>query len=211
MKKYLVLLLFALGCSAEESLPSTSPQAGGGGGTGALATGGEGGGTCTCVGEPGPPGKDGLPGPAGAVGPAGKDGAPGLPGKDGAPGSAGPSGAAGPAGPQGSSGVKGDPGTPGTPGKDGVIDKSKLYVIYLTTSTSSVGTTSAFCSAGDFVVSGGCNVYPDSGATLISSAPTPPTGQNWASPYNGTGWYCRARVTSGGLINITATAVCVSP
>lgn len=222
----LVIGLSVMGCSAEQSLPNSSTSGGGGGNAGTLATGGSGG-ACSCTGEPGP---------QGPAGPAGKDG---LPGKDGAPGAQGPAGPQGQMGLTGQMGPKGDTGSPGAPGaqgltgatgatgatgpagQDGVVSPAKVYVptpVIAFAPNGGKAYTTAYCNAGDFVLSGGCNISSANQgvASMTLWGPVPAVGQNFAyypTPYNGVGWYCQAYAGAGTFFSysVTATAVCVQP
>jgi len=205
MKYLIVVLLFALGCSAEE-LPRSSP-ANAGGGAGTLATGG-GAGACSCVGEQGPEGpagKDGLPGKDGTPGKDGAPGPQGLQGLKGDPGAKGDPGMQGYPGSPGATGATGAAGPAGPAGKDGFLSPAKLYVVTANGIIQNNATlVEAVCNPGDFVVSGGCWSNP---ATIRNFGPEPANQQQWATPYNGAAWYCQ----TNGISNITATAVCVKP
>jgi hypothetical protein len=157
------------------------------------------------AGTQGPAGLTGAQGPQGPSGPAGPQGAPGLTGAQGVPGSPGAQGPQGLPGPQGSPGAIGPPGPQGAQGPGGTPGLSGLNQVLLTATVPNAFSsqyTTAYCPAGQTVISGGCdaafgysNPVPYVPPTIVKSTPS---GNSYVCLFSG-----------GGGINMPVAAVAV--
>ena len=200
---FVVLSALLLACGENAPAPVGTPSSSSAQGAGESGRDGLAG----APGAAGPQGPMGLQGPQGPEGPAGPKGEPGTAAEKGDPGEPGAAGPMGPQGPQGLQGIQGVPGPQGPKGDSGVsISPSHLYQVDAPAvpSGSAANTTAeAACTAGDVVLSGGCN-YGGLTYMVVSFGPKEyPTQGSW-------GYQCTIRGSSGQQNAVSAFALCLS-